>query len=309
MRQLRRKVSIAGLAIMLLLACSKPPNQTEFVNPDEAAKMVLQAFKAEDMESVRAIFGDEAVEIVSSGDPIADRHDRQVLALAMEQSWKWAPLGEDQMELIIGEEQWPFPVLLVKVGDKWRFDSEEGQTEVLARRIGRNELNTIDVCRAYVEMQKEYASRPHDGNKSGLFAQQLRSTPGRQDGLYWAVPPGERHSPLGDLAAEAAADGYAGGKPASSPFRGYLFRTLAAQGAAAPGGRRSYIVDGEMTGGFALVAYPAEYGSSGIMTFIVNQDGIVYEKDLGEDTSNEAVRMTEYDPDETWAALQAPEAQ
>ena len=217
MRSLKHVVPVVmlGLAILFAPACNKSPAQAKFATPDEAATALLQAFKTEDPEKVQAIFGREGMEAAASGDPVSDRHDREVIALAMEQSWRWAPRGEDSKELIIGDEQWPFPVPLIKTGNEWQFDSEEGKEEVLARRIGRNELGIISICRAYVDMQREYASQPHDGKPAGLFAQRLRSSPGRQDGLYWQANPGERRSPLGDLAAEAAAEGYDPNKSAS----------------------------------------------------------------------------------------------
>jgi hypothetical protein len=297
---------VLGLASLFGPACNKPPAQAKFATPEEAAAALQQAFKAEDQEKIQAIFGREGIEAVASGDPVSDRHDREVIALAMEQSWRWAPRGEDARELIIGDEQWPFPVPLVKTGNAWQFDSEGGKEEVLARRIGANELNTIDICRAYVDMQKEYAGQPHDGKAAGLFAQRLKSSPGRQDGLYWQRNRGERPSPLGDLVAEAEAEGYDPNKMGSAPFHGYRFRILTAQGAAAPGGKKSYVVNGDMTGGFALVAYPAKYAFSGVMTFVVGQDGVVYQKDLGEDTAAQAPRLAEFDPDKSWTAVQAP---
>jgi len=308
MRSLKQVVPLAmlGLAILFAPACNKPPAQAKFATPDEAAAALLQAFKTEDVAKRQALFGRDGVEAAASGDPVSDRHDREVIALAMEQSWRWAPHGQDAKELIIGDEQWPFPVPLVKTGNEWQFDSEAGKDEVLARRIGRNELGIIDLCRAYVDMQREYASQPHDGKPAGLFAQHLRSTPGRQDGLYWQRKPKERGSPLGDLVAEAAAEGYDPNKPASSPFWGYHFRILTAQGPAAPGGKRSYVVNGDMPGGFALLAYPAKYAFSGVMTFVVSQDGVVYEKDLGEDTATQAPRWAEYNPDESWTAVRVP---
>jgi hypothetical protein len=189
---------------------------------------------------------------------------------------------------------------------EWQFDSDEGKEEVLARRIGRNELGIIELCRAYVDMQEEYASQPHEGKPAGLFAQRLRSTSGHQDGLYWPVKPGERPSPLGDLAAEAATEGYETSSSSSSPFWGYQFRILTAQGPAAPGGKKSYVVNGEMSGGFALLAYPAKYASSGVMTFVVSQEGAVYEKDLGTDTATQAPGLTEYNPDESWTVVREP---
>lgn len=296
-------VAVLGLAILFVPPCSKAGEQTKFATPDAAAKALLQALKSDSMEQLQAIFGRDALEAAASGDPVSDRNDREVIALAMEQSWRWTPRGKNRKELIVGDEQWPFPAPLVKIGNEWQFDSEEGKEEVLARRIGRNELGIIDLCRAYVGMQKEYASQPHDGKPAGLFAQRLRSTAGHQDGLYYAVKPGERPSPLGDLAAEAATEGYETSSSSTSAFWGYHFRILTAQGPAAPGGKKSYIVNGEMSGGFALLAYPAKYASSGVMTFIINQEGAVYEKDLGEATATQAVSLTEYNPDESWTAL------
>lgn len=303
-----------GLVLLILPACNKlpaqatsdAPAQAEFATPEEAAAMLYQAFKTDDLEKIQAIFGREGMEAAASGDPVADRHDREVIALAMEQSWRWAPHGTDGKELIIGDEQWPFPVPLVKTANGWQFDSEAGKDEVLARRIGRNELEIIDLCRAYVDMQREYAGQPHDDKPAGIFAQHLRSSPGRKDGLYWHTKPGERPSPLGDLVAQAAAEGYDPNKSASLPFRGYQFRIITAQGPAAPGGKKSYIVNSDMTGGFALLAYPAKYAFSGIMTFMVNQDGIVYQKDLGVDTATQAPLCAEYNPDASWTAVQIP---
>ena len=308
MRSLKHVVPLAvlGLAILFAPACNRPPAQARFATPEEAAAALLQALKTEDLGKMQAIFGREGMEAVASGDPVSDRHDREVIALAMEQSWRWAPHGEDAKELIIGDEQWPFPVPLVRTGNGWQFDSEEGKEEVLARRIGGNELGTIDLCRAYVSMQRNYASEPHDGKPAGLFAQRLHSSPDHQDGLYWQAKRGERPSPLGDLVAEAEAEGYDQNKPESSPFRGYRFRILTAQGPAAPGGKKSYVVNGDMTGGFALLAYPAKYAFSGVMTFMVSQDGIVYQKDLGKDTATQAPRLAEYNPDESWTAVREP---
>jgi hypothetical protein len=177
---------------------------------------------------------------------------------------------------------------------------------VLARRIGGNELGAISLCRDYVRAQREYASQPHDGKPAGLFAQHFRSSPGRHDGLYWQWERADRRSPLGDLVAEGVAEGYDPNKPDSSPFRGYCFRILTAQGPAAPGAKKNYVVNGDMTGGFAMLAYPAKYGFSGIMTFLVGQDGVVYQKDLGKDTATQATRLTAYDPDKSWTPVKVP---
>ena len=295
MKSLKHVVPVAVLALAILsaTACNQPPAQAKFATPEEAAAALLQALKSGETEKMQAIFGREGMEAVASGDPVADRYDRQVVALAMEQSWHWEPRGEDARELVIGDEKWPFPVPLVKTGDEWQFDSEAGREEVLARRIGANELGVIDLCRAYAGMQREYASQPHDGQPAGLFAQRLRSSPGRQDGLYWQSKPGERRSPMGDLVAEAEGVGYDQNKMGSVPFRGYRFRILTAQGSAAPGGKKSYVVNGGMSGGFALVAYPAKYAFSGVMTFVVGPEGVVYQKDLGPDTATLALGLAE----------------
>jgi len=287
-------------------AFSQPAVQAKFASPQEAAAALHQALKAETPEKLQAIFGREWVEAAGSGDPVSDQHDREVVALAMEQPWHWEPTGENTLELIIGDEQWPFPVPLVKVGNEWQFDSKEGKEEILARRIGRNELRIIDVCRSYAQMQKEYAGQPHDGKPAGLFAQRFRSSPGRQDGLYWQKQHGEKRSPLDELVAAAVAEGYDLNKSESAPFYGYCIRMLTAQGPAAPGGKKSYIVKGDMSGGFALLAYPVKYASSGVMTFLVGPDGVVYQKDLGKNTANQAPRLTEYNPDKSWTEVQVP---
>jgi hypothetical protein len=287
------------------MSCSKTSSQSKFATPNDAAKALLQAFKTDDAQQISAIFGREAFEEVASGDAVSDKQDRDVIAVAMEQSWRWAPLGSDRQELIVGEEQWPFPIPLAKSGDQWVFDSQAGKHEVIARRIGRNELSAIDLCHAYVDLQREYAALPHDGKAVGLYAQHLRSSPGHQDGLYWETNSGEQPSPLGDLAAEAG-EGSAQNRAEGSPFWGYRYRVLTEQGASAPGGKKSYVVNGDMTGGFALVAYPATYGASGVMTFVVNQDGSVYQKDLGKDTSSLAAKITEYDPDDSWEPVKTP---
>jgi hypothetical protein len=277
-----------------------------FDTPDDAAKAVLEAFQMNDLEEMKAIFGADAEKDLSSGDPVADRQDRETIALAMEQSFRWDPLGDDGRELVVGDEEWPFPIPLIHVGGGWYFDTNAGREEILSRRIGRNELRAIDLCLAYVWAQEEYAKEPRDGKLAGLYAQRFRSTPGRQDGLYFETGPEERESPFGELVARAEAEGYDVDKSSSEPFAGYHFRILTAQGPAAKGGARDYVVNGEMSGGFGLVAYPAEYDRGGIMTFIVNQEGVVYQKDLGEDTLEVASEISAYDPDDTWAEVEEP---
>jgi Protein of unknown function (DUF2950) len=287
------------LVAMISMAGAQAPAQLTFPTPEAAATALLQALKTDDMDKLEAIFGPSGRDF-ASGDPVADRRDREVIALALQQSWRWASRGSNKKQLVIGDEAWPFPIPLAKKGSGWQFDTEAGKEEVAARRIGANELAVIQLCRAYVPIQKAYASREHDGKPAGIFAQKFQSTPGRQDGLYWKPKPGEPKSPLGDLAAQAAAEGYDREKTPTAPFLGYYFRILTAQGSAVPGGARSYVVDGDMSGGFALLAFPAKYDHSGVMTFIVNQNGVVYEKDLGPETSKLAGALTEYNPDKTW---------
>jgi len=299
--------AVFGLMLFLLPACAQAPapDRTCFATPDEAAKALMTGLKTNDAEALKAIFGPNVERDLSSGDPVSDRHDREAIALAMTQSFRWNPLGSDRMELVIGDEKWPLPISLMKVRGGWQFDTDAGREEILSRRIGRNELRVIGVGRDYVAMQKAYAGQPRDGKLAGLYAQKLRSAPGRQDGLYWRVGDEETPSPMGDLVEQAVVEGYDESK-GSRPLWGYYFRVLTAQGAAAKGGARSYIVDGEMSGGFALIAYPAEYGRGGIMTFIVNQDGVVYQKDLGEDTLKVVAGLSEYNPDGTWADVKKP---
>ena len=258
------------------------------------------------MEQITAIFGRETVEAVASGDTVSDKRDREVVRLAMEQSWRWAPLGPDRQELIIGDEQWPFPVPLAKSGDQWVFDSEAGKQEVIARRIGRNELGVIDLCRWYVDVQKEYAARAAR-RETGWAIRPAPAQHSRAPG--WAL--------LGDESRrEAQPAGRSGCGSGGGGLCKESGRRLAVLGLpvsypygtrrAAPGGKKNYVVNGDMPGGFALVAYPARYGSSGVMTFIVNQDGVVYQKDLGKDTLSLAANMTEYNPDNSWESVQMP---
>ena len=208
--------------LFLLPACAPAPapDRTRFATPDEAAKAVMNGLKTNDAEELKAIFGPDVEKDLSSGDPVSDRHDREVMALAMGQSWRWDPAGADRKELVIGDEQWPFPVPLAKVRGGWQFDTDAGADEILSRRIGRNELRVIDVCRDYVAMQKEYASQPRDGKLAGLYAQKFRSTPGRQDGLYWRVGAEETPSPMGDLVAQAVVEGYDENKASSAAVLG-----------------------------------------------------------------------------------------
>ena len=271
-----------------------------FASAEEAVEALAKAGAAHDTKALRALFGQGAEDLLSSGDSVDDRRQREVVTLALQQGWSLEETEAGHRVVAIGYEEWPFTVPLVQGREGWQFDVAAGREEVLARRIGRNELRAIETCQTYARAQEVYASRPHDDRPAGLYAQRIASSEGKQDGLYWRHTPGERPSPLGDLFAQAAEEGYVKTGEGPEPFHGYYFRILTAQGDAAPGGARSYVEDGDMTGGFALVAYPAEYGDSGIMTFIVNHDGIVYENDLGERSHELARAMTEYNPDASW---------
>jgi hypothetical protein len=290
------------IAAVALVAQNTAAEQTQkrFATAEEAAQTVIKAAKADNKTELLAIFGPEAADLLSSGDPVADRRAREVILVALKEKWFLTGHGPNAKTLVIGNEEWPYPIPLVKDKGGWRFDTSAGREEILYRRIGRNELSTIRACQVYVRAQKEYAVKSHDGKAAGLFAKKMASEPGKQDGLFWRVGPGEDLSPLGEFAAQASSEGYSHGDSGPTPFHGYLFRVLTAQGPAAPGGAKSYISNGEMKSGFALVAYPAEYRKSGVMTFIVNQDGVVYEKDLGEQSAEIASRMTEYNPDSSW---------
>jgi hypothetical protein len=281
-------------------------HQRTFKTPETAVEALAQAARSGDEDELMAIFGPEGREVLASGDPVADKSNRGVFAVALDQQWALEPIDSKTRELIVGHEQWPFPIPLVKESSHWRFDTAAGKLEVLARRIGRNELAAIAISRTYVIAQKEYASQGRDGKPAGIYAQKVHSEPERHDGLYWAMSsPDEERSPLGELAAQAEAEGYTTAAPKQPrPFHGYFFRILSEQGDDAPGGAKSYIVNGEMRQGFALIAYPAEYGNSGIMTFIVNQDAIVHEADLGEDTLSVAGQIQAYNPDASWRAIE-----
>jgi type II secretory pathway pseudopilin PulG len=274
--------------------------QKRFKTAEEAVQSAIKAAKGNNMPELLAIFGADAEDLLSSGDKVADRRSRQVILVALNEKWSLTSEGANTRILVIGNEKWRYPIPLVKDSGGWRFDTSAGREEILFRRIGRNELSTIRACSVYVRVQKEYAAKSHDGKPAGLYAQRFASQPGKQDGLYWKVGAGEDLSPLGAFVAEASPEYSSLGVSGPTPFHGYLFRLLTAQGPAAPGGAKSYISNGEMTGGFALLAYPAEYRKSGVMAFIVNQDGVIYEKDLGEETVKVASQINEYNPDSSW---------
>jgi hypothetical protein len=274
-----------------------------FATPDEAVSALAAAAKSQDQDALRAIFG-PTFEGMENPDRIQATNECLAFAAALDQSSQFLRISDSKIVLEVGTNSWPFPVPLVKQTGRWYFDTAAGEDELLNRRIGRNELATLEVMRAYVDAQREYASRDRDGDEVLEYAQRLASTPGTKDGLYWPPDLDGEISPLGPFVAHAQAEGYFGDTPidkhSPQPFDGYLFKILTRQGKHAPGGKYDYVINGNMIGGFALVAWPAEYGQSGIMTFLVNQQGRVYQKDLGPKTAKIAKKMTAYDPDDSW---------
>ncbi len=294
--QFAQLVTTAALLVALIPAAGA---QQFFQTPEDAGKALATAAKSNDIRAVMRVLGPDGAEIASSGDPTADGNARKQFVQAYEVKHQVAMEGEDKATLVVGEQDWPFPIPLIRRNESWRFDAEAGKTEILQRRIGRNELSAIQTCLAYVDAQQDYAEKDR-GAGIGTYAQRIVSRPGRKDGLYWPARAGEEESPIGELVARATAEGYRVGQGGTTPFHGYYYRVLTRQGPSAPGGSMDYIVRGNMIGGFALVAYPAEYDGSGVMTFIVNQDGVVFEKDLGPYTARLAAGMTAFDPDPSW---------
>lgn len=279
-------------------------NQRTFNSPEEAVTSLVSAVKAGGSADLEALLGSDCQEVLSSGDPVADRWQREILSVALNERWSLENKNGTDKELVIGHEDWPFPIPLVKDHRGWWFDTQTGKREILARRIGRNELWSISALNTFVTAQKVYASVGRDGNPAGVYAQRIRSDPGMHNGLYWPVTGSEEEaSPFAIFAAAAMAEGYGtdgAAKELQAPYRGYYYRILTRQGPDAPGGEREYIVDGQMTGGFAMIAWPADYGNSGIMSFIVGADGVVREADLGQDTAATAASIMSFNPDVRW---------
>jgi hypothetical protein len=294
-------IAAAGLSITTLA-------QTErtFISPEDAVKALIDTVKAGNLDALLGLFGKDGQDLIASSDPATARMNRQVFTVAVREQWHLQDDGATRKTLVIGNEQWSFPVPIVKDATGWRFDTAAGKEEVIARRIGRNELSAIATSRAYVTAQQRYAKEGHDGKQPGVYATKFLSDAGKQNGLYWPTERGQKLSPLGDLVAQAAEDGRTAKSDQTqpAPFNGYYFKILIAQGAAAPGGAKQYVVKGEMSGGFALVAWPAQYDVTGVMTFVVGQDGVVREKDLGAGTETAARKMTVFNPDSSWRVSQ-----
>jgi hypothetical protein len=303
---------LAGLAALLTLPASgsgAPVSSAEpmtFSTPQQAADALVKAARADDVAAILGIFGPDGKDIVSSGDPVADRNNLSEFVKKAGQKMNVSyDLGDPKRAVLeVGDDDWPLPVPLVERDGRWLFDAKEGREEILARRIGGNELDAISLLRGYVEAQKEYASEQHDGSGMNQYAQKWISSPGKHDGLSWKNADGTTGGPIGEEIAKILAEGYT---KKADPVNGYYFRTLTSQGPSARLGARNYIVDGMMIGGFAAIAWPANYGVTGVQTFMVNNDGDVYQKDLGPDTEKIAPDIKAFNPDEGWTVTEDEE--
>ena len=294
--------TVIVVTALSFLVFAQDMDRKHFKSPEVAFSALLEAAKNNDTKELLSIFGSSGKDIISSGDAIADKEARERFIKSAGDAVKFSKVDDSTVLAVIGKDGWSFPIPLVKSPQGWVFSTEDGREEIMNRRIGRNELNAIQVALAYVDGQYEYASKDRNGDGVLQYAKKFVSSTGKKDGLYWEAAPGEEKSPLGPLFARATEEGYTFKKKGekSPPYHGYYFKILKSQGSDAPGGELDYISNGKMVAGFGLAAYPAEYGKSGITTFIVNQQGIVYEKDLGPKTEEIAKAMTKYDPDKTW---------
>jgi hypothetical protein len=314
---LRHLVSCIALATALVVAMTSPslaadapkkaaakaPAQKAFATPEELFQALVDAAKANDAKALSPLLGSKSDALVHSGDAVADKQRGEKFAADYATKHSVTKDGDAKATLVVGNDDWPMPIPAVKGANGWTLDTAAGSREILARRIGENELNAIQVIRAIADAQIDYSSEDRDLNGIRDYARKFASSPGKKDGLYWPTKEGEPPSPLGPLVVQAASQGYKGKAGTPVPYHGYYYRILTAQGKDAKGGARSYIVQGNMIGGFAVVAYPARYENSGIMTFIVNYDGTVYQKDLGPNTAKIAGAMKAYNPDASWTAV------
>jgi hypothetical protein len=298
-------LTVLLLALPPFAGLARAADQKTFATPAEAVQALVKASEDENQEEMLAVFGDDGKDLVFSGDPVQDKAGMQSFVKAYKIKHVIVTKDVNTRILQVGASDWPMPIPLVNDGGKWKFDTAAGKEELLYRRIGHNELGAIAASRGFIDAQKDYAAVGHDGLPAGIYAKKLMSDPAKQNGLYWETKEDEPASPAGPFLAKAGGEGYEapglGGK--EQPYHGYLYRILKAQGPAASGGAKSYLSDGKLTGGVALVAYPAQYKVSGVMTFIINQHGVVYQKDLGEKTLDLAGAMTEYNPDSTWTKV------
>lgn len=295
-------IAVAGLAMSCVgssAALGADIKQSTYSTPEEATAALVDAVRVGGDPLVK-VFGADSRRYLTSGDKVADRVARENFVVAFEEAHRLETQPDGRIVLYVGKDDWPLPIPLVKAGAGWRFDAQAGREEIANRRIGRNELAAIQVCLAFVDAQHEYASEDRDGDGIRAYTPRFVSRKGTKDGLYWPSGPGEVPSPLGEFVAAARAEGYTRSESGPTPFHGYVYRILTKQGDHAPGRAYDYIVRGKMIGGFALVAYPVRYGVSGVMTFIVNHGGVVYQKNLGPDTVTIAGKMTVFDPDPSW---------
>jgi Protein of unknown function (DUF2950) len=281
-----------------LISAAEENRQQTYAEAEDAVAALLAALQKKDIVDLLDVFGSQYEEELVGGDEVASRENREIVAKAMQTRTDLVEDGKDRKILIIGSEEWPLPFPLVKEKRRWRFDTAAGIEEIINRRIGRNELNAINTCHAYIDAQVEYASEDHDGDEVLEYAQVITSTEGKKDGLFWEAKEGEEMSPFGPFVADAK--GYLEGRDPGDPFKGYYYKIITRQGAHAPGGRYDYIINGNMIAGFGLIAFPADYGNSGVMTFMCNHNGKVYEKDLGPDSDLIAAGIDEYNPDDSW---------
>jgi hypothetical protein len=305
-----RQALILTVIFLSIPASAATTKQKTFTSPEQAVQALVASLKKADKTSIKAILGPGSEKLVSSGDPVNDRRLRQRFLTAYDEMERLDLKGKRKAVLVVGKNEWPFPIPIVMKKNRWRFDTRAGIQEIINRRIGANELDTIQTCLAIIDAEMEYAMKDYGGNDLHEYAAKFWSDPGKKNGLYWQTGEGEAPSPLGVLLARAKAEGYSrkrsGGGP--SPYHGYFYRILTAQGKHAEGGAYNYMVRGHLIGGVAVIAYPAQYGSSGVMTFIVNHDGIVYQKDLGRKTAGIASAMRIFDPGPDWKKVETPAA-
>lgn len=301
---IRRACAVALMSLGATIVLAQPSGDVKtFPTYQAAVDALLAAVAGNDTVELKALLGPQAENLVDSGDATADENSRKDFLKSYYQRHGFIRESADKVVLTVGQSAWPLPFPIVKTNDAWQFDASEGAQELIYRRIGQNELDAMKVSKALYQAQKDYAATGHDGNPPGLYAPRIVSAPGTKNGLYWEAQEGEPESPAGSLIANATSEGYdvQHGKPV--PFHGYLYRVLRSQGPNAPGGEKDYIQDGKMIGGFAILAYPAEYKASGIMTFMINSHGVVRQRDLGEGTAEAVASIKAYDPDKSWKVV------
>jgi hypothetical protein len=297
-------LSCAALLALAGAASAADAQQPTFATPEAAVDALVTAARSDDAKALLSVIGEDAAQQLSSGDDVADATARERFVDEYDEAHELVEAGDAKYLLEVGNDAWELPFPIVKTGDKWTFDVDEGIDEIVYRRIGRNEIGAMETCRGIVEAQRMYASESRDGGPEGIYAQKLLSDPGKHNGLYWAADPDERASPIGPFIAQAASEGYrksTADKPA--PYHGYVYKLLTSQGPAAEGGAKNYLKNGQLTDGFAVIAYPVEYQSSGVETFMISHDGVLYQKDLGAKTAEAAAAIKTFNPDSSWSKV------